>query len=105
MILIIIIAEVPEAMGVRPLSPPSAGSRLLRTNSGKRSVSSAAPAVSLRPYHPDTYWAGMRLTTMSMQMVFLLLWGEASWAWVPWRGRAGRGRNVDLTGMSPQVSP
>ncbi|XP_019488857.1 PREDICTED: alpha-1B-glycoprotein isoform X1 [Hipposideros armiger] len=75
MILIIIIAEVPEAMGVRPLSPPSAGSRLLRTNSGKRSVSSAAPAVSLRPYHPDTYWAGMRLTTMSMQMVFLLLWG------------------------------
>ncbi|XP_019567154.2 alpha-1B-glycoprotein isoform X2 [Rhinolophus sinicus] len=50
-------------------------SRLPRTNSGKRSVSSAALAVSLRPYHPDIHPAGLRLTTMSMQMAFLLLWG------------------------------
>uniref|UniRef100_A0A671EGW1 Alpha-1-B glycoprotein n=2 Tax=Rhinolophus ferrumequinum TaxID=59479 RepID=A0A671EGW1_RHIFE len=75
MILIIIIAGVPEAVGVRPLSPTSAGSCLPRTNSGKRSVSSATLAVSLRPYHPDIHPAELRLTTMSMQMAFLLLWG------------------------------
>lgn len=67
-------------------------------------MSSTAPAVSHRTYYPDPHWAGVRLTTMSVQVAFLLLWGKAYWAWVPWGVREGRGRNVGLTGMSPQVS-
>lgn len=31
---------------------------------------------------------------MSVLVAFLLLWGEASQAWVPWGRRVGRGRNA-----------
>lgn len=42
---------------------------------------------------------------MSILVAFLLLWGEASRAWVSWGRMAGRGRNGGLKGMtSPQVS-
>lgn len=74
--------------------PPPSG----KDKHGKRSVPEPPPPPSLgasllQTLTPDTHCTGVSATIMSMLVVFLLLWGEASWGLGPWGGR-GRERET-----------